>query len=108
MKKKVSLKTSLSDQEEAEIQRMIAADPDSPELTDEQLAKGRPFAEVFPRLAASIKRSRGRPRLDDAKVAVTLRVHPDTLKRFQIRGDEWRGDMAKALDAASRGKTARR
>lgn len=30
----------------------------SPELTDEQIAKAKPFAEVFPDLAASIRRKR--------------------------------------------------
>lgn len=97
-------KRTLTNREEAKIQRMIAADPDNPELTDAQIAKGKPFAKAFPELSASIKRSRGRPRLEDAKVAVTLRVHPDTLKRFKAHGDEWRGAMAKALDAAGRRK----
>ena len=31
---------------------------DNPELTDEQIAKAKPFAEVFPELAASIRKSR--------------------------------------------------
>jgi hypothetical protein len=30
----------------------------SPELTNEQMAKAKPFAEVFPDLAASIRRER--------------------------------------------------
>ena len=34
-------------------------DVQSPELTDEQMAKAKPFAEVFPELAASIRRERG-------------------------------------------------
>ena len=34
-------------------------DVQSPELTDEQMDKARPFAEVFPELAASIHRARG-------------------------------------------------
>ncbi|PDV89929.1 hypothetical protein CO652_00450 [Rhizobium sp. H4] len=33
---------------------------DSPELTDEELAKARPFREVFPDLAASIDRELAR------------------------------------------------
>jgi hypothetical protein len=60
----------LTDEEEAEIQRHIAADPDNPEVTDEQAAQARPFAEVFPDLAASIKRER---RL---KATDSLRAHP--------------------------------
>jgi hypothetical protein len=46
--KKFSSKRRLTDDEEAEIQRMIASDPDNPELTDEQIARLRPFAELFP------------------------------------------------------------
>ena len=42
--KKFSAKRPLTDDEEAEIQRMIASDPDNPELTDEQIAGLRPFA----------------------------------------------------------------
>lgn len=38
----------LSDEEEARIQRGIAIDPDSPELTDEELARMRPAREVLP------------------------------------------------------------
>ena len=60
----------LTDVEEAEIQRQIAADPDNPEITDEQAAQAKPFAEVFPDLAASIKRER---RLEEAE---RLRAHP--------------------------------
>ena len=84
----------LTDEEEAQIQKQIASDPDAPELTDEQLRQGRPFAEVFPDLAASIKRSRGRPRIENAKEAVTLRLDPQTVARFKAGGDDWRAKMA--------------
>ena len=90
----------LTDEEEAQIQRQIASDPDSPELTEEQLRQGRPFAEVFPDLAESIRRSRGRPKLDNAKEAVTLRLDPQTVAKFKATGDDWRTKMAKALDRA--------
>jgi len=97
---KFSSKRPLTDEEEAEIQRMIASDPDNPELTDEQLKQGRPFKEVFPDLYESIQRSRGRPKIEKPKEAVTLRVDPDTLARFKARGKDWRARMAKVLDAA--------
>lgn len=54
--KKFSSKCRLTDDEEAEIQRMIASDPDNPELTDEQIAGLRPFGEMLPALAESIRR----------------------------------------------------
>lgn len=74
---------------------------DSPELTDEQLAQGRPFSEVHPELAANMRRSAGRPRLDNAKQAVTLRLSPDTLSKFEALGPDWRSRMAEVLDKAN-------
>ena len=38
----------LSDVDEAEIQRQIAADPDDAEATDAELAQAKPFAAAFP------------------------------------------------------------
>jgi uncharacterized protein (DUF4415 family) len=73
---------------------------DNPEVTGEQVAKGKPFGEAFPDLMESIKRTRGRPRLEDAKEAVTLRLDPKTLARFKSAGKDWRARMAKALDRA--------
>jgi uncharacterized protein (DUF4415 family) len=91
----------LTDQEEAEIQAMIASDPDAPEMTDEQLAGLRPFSEVFPDLAESIKRSRGRPRVEDPKEAITLRLSSQTIARFKaVGGDNWRSLMAAKLEAS--------
>jgi hypothetical protein len=48
----------LSDEEEARVQRGIAADPDNPEWTAEDFKRAKPFAEVFPDLAES-RRARG-------------------------------------------------
>ncbi|MBN8974990.1 MAG: BrnA antitoxin family protein [Rhizobiales bacterium] len=85
---------------EAKIQKMIASDPDNPELTDAQIARARPFRDVFPDLHASIKRSRGRPKVENPKEAVTLRLSPDTIEKFKATGDDWRARMAKALERA--------
>lgn len=101
MSRKFSSKRPLTDAEEAEIQRMIASDPDNPEATNEQIARRKTFAEAFPELAESIKRTRGRPKLDNAKLAVTLRLDPATVARFQTQGDDWRTRMSETLDRAA-------
>jgi uncharacterized protein (DUF4415 family) len=75
-------------------------DVSSPELTGKQRAKGKPFKEAFPDLYASIKRSRGRPKVDSPKEAITLRVTPQTVERFKATGKDWRARMAKALERA--------
>ena len=95
-----SSKRPLSEVEEAEIQKMIASDPDNPEITDAQIAGGKPFTETFPDLTESIRRSRGRPRVANPKEAVTLRIDPKTVARFKAKGKDWRARMARALDKA--------
>ena len=100
---KFSSKRPLTDEEETKVQRMIASDPDNPELTDAELASMKPFREVLPELAKAIDREkarRGRPRVENPKQAVTLRVHPDTLAKFKAAGRNWRTKMADALDKA--------
>ena len=76
---------------------------DNPPVTAEELAQARPFAEVFPDLAESIRRSRGRPPKPDAKLAVTLRLDPDTVERFKAQGPDWRARMGAALKRAAGG-----
>lgn len=86
---KFSSRHPLTDREEAEIQKMIASDPDNPELTDEQLKQGKSFADAFPDLAESIKRSRGRPSVDNPKQQVSLRLSPDVLAKLKASGKGW-------------------
>jgi hypothetical protein len=43
-----SILAEISDEEEARIQAMIAADPDCPELTDEQIALSEAARRAFP------------------------------------------------------------
>jgi uncharacterized protein (DUF4415 family) len=74
---------------------------DNPELTEEDFKNARPFAEVFPELAASIARSRGRPVTDNPKKQVTLRLDADILDRYKLTGKGWQSrlndDLRKAV-----------
>ncbi len=60
----------------------------SPELTDEELRSAKPFAEVFPELAESIRRSRG-PQKEPTKVAVSIRLSQDVLAYYKAQGARW-------------------
>ena len=100
MSDKFSSKRPLTDDEEAEIQRMIASDPDNPEITDEQIAQGRPFAEVFPELMESIKRARGRPPVDKPLQQISIRLDPDVIARFKATGKGWQGRINEILKRA--------
>jgi uncharacterized protein (DUF4415 family) len=80
---------------------------DNPELTDEELAQGRPFREVFPELAKSIdetlKRQRGKQKAP-TKELISLRVDRDTLQAYRATGPGWQNRMTKALRAQMPGR----
>lgn len=61
---------------------------DSPELTAEEMAQAKPFADAFPELAASMKRA-GRPKLDAPKRQVTLRLDADVVDKLKAGGPGW-------------------
>jgi uncharacterized protein (DUF4415 family) len=91
----------ITDEEEARIQAGIALDPDNPELTEEEFKLARPFAEVFPELAASIRRARGRPAMERPRKVVSLRMDQDVLESFRATGKGWQSRVNEALRKAS-------
>lgn len=60
-----------------------------------------PFAEVFPDLTESIRRSRGRPALDNPKKQVTLRLDSDVVARFRAGGPGWQSRINDILRKAA-------
>ena len=74
---------------------------DSPELTDEELAQARPLAEVFPDLAESIRKARGRPKLETPKQQVSLRLDPEVIEKFKATGKGWQSRINDVLKAAT-------
>lgn len=100
MKYKFSSTRPLTDAEEAEIQAMIASDPDNPELTDDEMKELRPFREVFPDLAEAIDRKLGRPKVERPKKAISIRLDQEVIDRFKATGDGWQSRMNEALRKA--------
>lgn len=89
----------ITDEEEADIQREIAADPGHPEATEEELATARPFAQAFPELAARINKG-GRPRAERPRERVTLRLEPDVVAKFRATGRGWQTRINEVLKRA--------
>jgi uncharacterized protein (DUF4415 family) len=75
---------------------------DNPEWTEEDFAKARPFAEVFPKLAEKIRRARG-PQKAPTKTLVSLRIDRDILERFKADGAGWQSRINDALRKAIAG-----
>jgi len=75
---------------------------DNPEWTNAIIAKARPARELLPkifgsRVAAAMLKPRGRPKSPDSKVAISLRLSPDTLARWKATGPGWQTRMAEVL-----------
>jgi uncharacterized protein (DUF4415 family) len=98
-------------EEEAEIQRIVASDPDAAEATDEEIAQARPFVEAFPDLAESIvrarpdlaetvRRARGRPKLEKSRRQISIRLDPDVIEKFKATGKGWQTRINEVLRAA--------
>jgi len=73
---------------------------DNPEWTEEEFRKARPFAEVFPELAESIRRTRGRPALANPKRQVTLRLDDEVVTRLRAGGPGWQSRINDILRKA--------
>lgn len=61
---------------------------DNPEWTAQDFAKAKPFAAVFPELAASIRRGRG-PNKAPTKKLVSLRLSGQVIEAYKAGGPGW-------------------
>ena len=85
-----------TDEEEADIQRAIALDPDAPEWTDEDWARARPAVEVVPHIVERHLRVRGKQKAP-TKEKVTVRLDSDIVARFRESGRGWQTRLNEAL-----------
>ena len=84
--------------------RDLAAVGDSPELTKEDFARARPFAEVLPELAKSIRKGRG-PNRAPTKKLVSLRLSPEVIEHFRSQGPGWQSRIDATLRKAAKIKS---
>ncbi|MEY4698230.1 MAG: hypothetical protein RIT14_2658 [Pseudomonadota bacterium] len=93
----------ISDEEEEAINRGIALDPDSPEMTDEDFDRLRPVWD-FPELVDTLQKhgKLGRPPLPDSerKQRVTLYLDRDVLAALKAGGKGWQTRANAALRRA--------
>jgi uncharacterized protein (DUF4415 family) len=72
---------------------------DSPEITAEEMARARPFSEVFPELAESAKRVRGKQKAP-TKQLVSLRLDREVIDAFKSKGAGWQSLINETLKNA--------
>lgn len=75
-----------SEAENRKIRRAAKADPDAQPLSDSQL-----------KAMVPIKAARGRPKLENKKVLVSVRYSPEVLSYFRSTGEGWQARMDGAL-----------
>ena len=85
---------------------------ENPAWTAADFKRARPASEVLPGLvgdqaAERLLRPRGRPKSPDAKVAISLRIPPQTLARWKASGPGWQTRMAETLTERSPGPRKR-
>ena len=108
----------ITDEEEAQVQRWIAEDPDDWEATDEELANAMSFEEADPELAASVlrdhpelaepmrktteklRRRRGRPPVARPRQQISIRLEPEVVAKFKATGPGWQRRINEILKAA--------
>jgi uncharacterized protein (DUF4415 family) len=75
-------------------------DDENPEWTAEDFAAAKPFAEVFPDLAAKEIARRGRgPQKAPTKQLISLRLDVDVVQKFRATGKGWQARMNATLAA---------
>ncbi len=78
-----------TDEEEAAIQLGIAADPDSPELTEADFLAMRPAREVMPESVAEYERRTRGAQKKPTKTLVSLRLDSEVVEALRASGRGW-------------------
>jgi uncharacterized protein (DUF4415 family) len=68
------------------------------ELTDEDLAKFKPAGEVLPASLKTKLTMRGRPKVDNPKNTISIRLSDDVLEYFKSTGKGWQTRMNEVLE----------
>lgn len=79
-------------------------DPAAP-LTEEEIRRLRPAADVFAERGIAMPKPMGRPKSGRTKVPVTMRIDPDVLAYFKAGGPGWQTRMGRVLAEAAGKKT---
>ena len=80
-------------------------DDDSPELTDADFARARPFPEMFPEPARKLRAQGGRLRLEGRKAHVRFRLAADVVEGIKATGKGYNARVERVLrEALEQGK----
>lgn len=72
-------------------------DNDAPMMSAADFARARRATEIMPEVVAAMKRARGRPKLEQPKKHVTLRLDAKVVDAFKADGPGWQARINTAL-----------
>lgn len=85
----------------AKAKALADIDDDNPPLDDATLARLRPAREVMPDIVNAVAKI-GRPKSDNPKEAIKLRIDRDVLAYYRGTGEGWQTRINDALRKASK------
>ncbi|AJP57978.1 hypothetical protein UC34_15370 [Pandoraea vervacti] len=88
--------------EDAKLKKQSRQDLDNPEWTKKGFAKAKPASEVLPGIVGEeasekLLRPRGRPKADQTKERINIRLSPEVVEYFKASGRGWQTRIDVAL-----------
>lgn len=80
--------------------RRIVTDDDIPEMTDAHFAAAKSLKADMPEVAEAMKRGRGRPKVENPKARVSLRLDPKVVAAYKATGEGWQSRINEILARA--------
>lgn len=78
--------------------RKVTNNDDAPQITAELFTKMKPMADVDPGMVAAIKAARGRPRVENPKAVISLRLSAPAKSAWDSLPREKRGKLVAAME----------
>jgi uncharacterized protein (DUF4415 family) len=89
--------------------KRIVPDDDIPEMTDADFAAAKSLKTNMPDVVEAMKRGRGRPKVENPKARVSLRLDPKIVAAYKAMGEGWQTRINEALaQALGQQKTRKR
>jgi len=80
--------------------RRIVPDDDIPEMTSADFSAAKSLKADMPEVVEALKRGRGRPKVDNPKARVSLRLDPKIVAAYKATGEGWQSRINEILTRA--------